>query len=500
MLFAIGSRFGGHALYVKDNRLHYVNNFVGAEEQMIVGTADIPTGENLILSASFEKEGMEPTCATGTLSLFHGETKVGEGKLKTQLGSYSIAGTGLYVGRHSGEAVTDDYPGEAPYAFTGGTINRIAVDVSGDPYVDLERQAEMSFAPSERVPAVLARHADARGDRGFRRARDDGRRAGLRPARRADRRLRLGDRVRHRRRIESAATMRSPRLSWEWAAVAAILALAAWLRLRQLGLAGFHDDQAIALRIGHDILHGDVRTVGLTSSSGAANPPLYVYMVAVLVAIHDGVIFVSASIAVLSVVAIALTYFAVRPRFGRAVALITIASFATAPWAVYFGRLLFQQDYLPVVSVALLWALFVVLERDRTWVALLVPVFVIAISLNLSAVSLILPIGALLAYRARDVNWRAVIAGAAVGVVLLGSWLAHNAKHGFRDFSLILNNGRGHGGTIGGGRSKRFAGRSISSAPKAGASSTARPTRAAWHGRSAARPESSSSCCSWSGS
>ena len=57
----IGSRFGGHALYVKDNRLHYVNNFVGAEEQMIVGTEDVPTGENLILSASFEKEGMEPT-------------------------------------------------------------------------------------------------------------------------------------------------------------------------------------------------------------------------------------------------------------------------------------------------------------------------------------------------------------------------------------------------------------------------------------------------------
>jgi len=143
VLFAIGSRFGGHALYVKDNRLHYVNNFVGAEEQMIVGTEDIPTGENLILSASFEKEGMEPTCATGTLSLYHGDTKVGEGKLKTQLGSFSITGTGLFVGRHSGEPVTDDYPGEAPYAFTGGTINRIAVDVSGEPYVDLERQAEM---------------------------------------------------------------------------------------------------------------------------------------------------------------------------------------------------------------------------------------------------------------------------------------------------------------------------------------------------------------------
>ena len=118
-------------------------NFVGAEEQMVVGTADVPTGENLILSASFEKEGMEPTFATGTLSLYHGETKVGEDAIKTQLGAFSIAGSGLFVGRQGGEPVTDDYPGEPPYAFTGGTIDRIAVDVSGEPYVDLERQAEM---------------------------------------------------------------------------------------------------------------------------------------------------------------------------------------------------------------------------------------------------------------------------------------------------------------------------------------------------------------------
>ena len=145
VLFAIGSRFGGHALYVKDNRLHYVNNFVGAEEQMVVGSEDVPAGENLILSASFEKEGMEPTCATGTLSLYHGDTKVGEGKIKTQLGAFSIAGSGLFVGRHSGEPVTDDYPGQAPWAFTGGTIRRAAVDVSGQPFVDLAAEVRMAF-------------------------------------------------------------------------------------------------------------------------------------------------------------------------------------------------------------------------------------------------------------------------------------------------------------------------------------------------------------------
>jgi arylsulfatase len=143
ILFAMGSRFGGHALYVKDNRLHYVNSFVGSEEQLIVGSEDIPTGTDLILSASFEKEGQEPAATTGTLTLFHGDQRVGQRRIKTQLGAFAIAGAGLYVGRHAGEAITDDYPGEPPYKFTGGRINRVAVDVSGDPFLDLEREAAL---------------------------------------------------------------------------------------------------------------------------------------------------------------------------------------------------------------------------------------------------------------------------------------------------------------------------------------------------------------------
>jgi arylsulfatase len=146
VLFAIGSRFGGHALYVKDSRLQYVNSYVGSVEQRIVGSEDIPTGDGVLLSASFDKDGQEPDGATGTLSLYHADRKVGEGRIKTQLGAFAIAGAGLYVGRDPGEAITEDYPGEAPHAFAGGTINRVAVDVSGEPYVDLEREAVAMLA------------------------------------------------------------------------------------------------------------------------------------------------------------------------------------------------------------------------------------------------------------------------------------------------------------------------------------------------------------------
>jgi hypothetical protein len=143
ILFAMGSRFGGHALYIKDNRLHYVNNFVGIDEQMIVGSEDVPTGHNLILSASFDKQSLEPDHTAGILSLYHGDRKVGQAQIKTQLGAFAIAGAALYVGRDGGEPVTDDYPGQAPYTFTGGTIDRVAIDVSGDLYIDLEREAAL---------------------------------------------------------------------------------------------------------------------------------------------------------------------------------------------------------------------------------------------------------------------------------------------------------------------------------------------------------------------
>ncbi|MGB0097508.1 MAG: hypothetical protein WBP81_33855, partial [Solirubrobacteraceae bacterium] len=74
------------------------------------------------------------------------EEKVGEARIKTQPGKFSIGGEGLCVGRDTSEPVTGDYPAAHPHEFTGGTINRVAVDVSGEPYIDLEREAVAMMA------------------------------------------------------------------------------------------------------------------------------------------------------------------------------------------------------------------------------------------------------------------------------------------------------------------------------------------------------------------
>jgi arylsulfatase len=139
VLFSHGARFGGHALYVKDRKLKYVYSFVGTTVQTIESTAEVPTGE-VVLSAAFVKEG-DGMPTSGTLSLYIDDAKVGEGHIITQPGNFSLVGEGLNVGKDPGEPVTDDYPGSSPYAFTGGTIRQAMVDVSGEPFIDLEKEA-----------------------------------------------------------------------------------------------------------------------------------------------------------------------------------------------------------------------------------------------------------------------------------------------------------------------------------------------------------------------
>jgi arylsulfatase len=144
VLFAQGSRFGGHALYIKDRKLKYVYNFVGLQDQFVESTEEVPTG-HVVLSASFERDG-DSMPAEGTLTLHIREEAVAEARIKTQPGKFSLAGEGLNVGRDGGEPVTDDYPGSSPWAFAGGTIHRAAIDVSGAPFVDLAEEARMAFA------------------------------------------------------------------------------------------------------------------------------------------------------------------------------------------------------------------------------------------------------------------------------------------------------------------------------------------------------------------
>jgi arylsulfatase len=145
ILFAHGSRFGGHALFIKDKTLWYVYNFLGIPpEQQIVSSQNVPTGKHT-LGMEFKKESTGEHGETlGTAALYIDDKKVGDGKIRTQPGNFTLCGDGLCVGRDSSDPVSTEYgPG---FPFTGGTIQGVAVSVGKDVYKNLEKEAAAFMA------------------------------------------------------------------------------------------------------------------------------------------------------------------------------------------------------------------------------------------------------------------------------------------------------------------------------------------------------------------
>ncbi|MEI6254028.1 MAG: arylsulfatase, partial [Mycobacteriaceae bacterium] len=144
VVFAHGSRFGGHTMFIKDGRLHYVYNFLGIKpEQDFVSPPLSPGKHTLGMEFTREKAG-EHGESIGKTTLFVDGKPVTDGPMRAQIGKFTLAGDGLCVGYDSGDNVSAQY--KNPGKFTGGTIQSVAFDVSDKAYVDLNRDAEADFA------------------------------------------------------------------------------------------------------------------------------------------------------------------------------------------------------------------------------------------------------------------------------------------------------------------------------------------------------------------
>ncbi len=144
VIFAHGSRFGGHALFIKDHKLHYVYNFLGIKPEQMFVSPELEPGQ-LTLGVEFvrEKAG-EHRESLGTARLYVGDTVVDEGPMRAQVGKFTLSGDGLCVGYDSSDPVSRAYP--AGFPFRGGRILGVGIDVSEEQYLDLEQEAAAAFA------------------------------------------------------------------------------------------------------------------------------------------------------------------------------------------------------------------------------------------------------------------------------------------------------------------------------------------------------------------
>jgi arylsulfatase len=144
VIFAHGSRFGGHSLFIKDRRLHYVYNFLGIRPEQAFVSGELEPGNHVLGMEFVREEAGAHGESLGTTRLSVDEAVVAEGPMRAQVGKFTLCGDGLCVGFDSADPVSREY--EGPFTFTGGTILGVGIDVSGESYIDLEREAAAAMS------------------------------------------------------------------------------------------------------------------------------------------------------------------------------------------------------------------------------------------------------------------------------------------------------------------------------------------------------------------
>ncbi len=141
VIVAQGSRFGGYSLFIKDNKVYFVYNFLGIPpEQKLVCAA--PGSGKHIIGVEFTKEKMSEKSETlGTMKLYIDGKMMAEAPFRTQTFRYALTGEGLCIGYDGGDPVSKEYGYKNP--FTNGTIHKVLFDINNkDAYVNLEKEFE----------------------------------------------------------------------------------------------------------------------------------------------------------------------------------------------------------------------------------------------------------------------------------------------------------------------------------------------------------------------
>jgi arylsulfatase A-like enzyme len=146
VLVAQGGNTGGYSLFVKDHRLYYTHNYVGAQQFTVRTDSTLPPGKHE-LRYEFEPTG-KPDLAKGRGSpgkaqLYVDGKLAGQAQLPVTMPMTMGLGEGLSVGRDEGSAVSSEY--QPPFAFTG-KLEQVTVDVSGQLIEDKEAQTRQVMA------------------------------------------------------------------------------------------------------------------------------------------------------------------------------------------------------------------------------------------------------------------------------------------------------------------------------------------------------------------
>ncbi len=143
VIFAHGSRFGGHALFLKHHKLHYVYNFLLlVPEQHLV--ADLPVGHHVVGLEFIRTRMGQYHESYAPAKLYVDDRAVAEQEMRTMSGHFAITREGPCIGYDSGDAVSSEY--QPKFELACGRIDRVVFHVADDVSIDVERHFAAAMA------------------------------------------------------------------------------------------------------------------------------------------------------------------------------------------------------------------------------------------------------------------------------------------------------------------------------------------------------------------
>jgi arylsulfatase len=126
VIYAVGDRMGGQALFIKDGKLRYSYSTLGLYWQDFAGVR-IPDGDLKITMKHTMKE--QKLNGPSKVELFINDQKVGELDIKATVnGAYSVHET-FDIGRDEGMVVNREYEDQGNFKFTTGQLYKVVFDI-----------------------------------------------------------------------------------------------------------------------------------------------------------------------------------------------------------------------------------------------------------------------------------------------------------------------------------------------------------------------------------
>lgn len=201
--------------------------------------------------------------------------------------------------------------------------------------------------------------------------------------------------------------------------VVVIFLIASFFRIFFLDLLEFKGDEATTLfQVNNFLLHPHFIQIGLVSSTGAYNFPLFHYLMIGPIFLAKNPQVLSLLVALLNTVTVIVFFLMAKRFYGLRVATVASLLVALSPWGILFSRKIWAQDLILVLLVPFLYFLHqLILKKDQkaTWGVFLL--LVLLTQLHGSGIFLAAVTGVILLLLKVKMDFKGLLLGLALALI-----------------------------------------------------------------------------------